>query len=1454
MRTGNAFHSAYLLLFLLTKEKKRCMIRDGKNQTIVVSGESGAGKTVSAKYVMRYFATVEDADKPTSKRSKSASLSKTEEQILATNPIMEAFGNAKTTRNDNSSRFGKYIEILFDQNPDIVGAKIRTYLLERSRLVFQPATERNYHIFYQLCAGATDEERELLALKPVGDFQYLNQGGDPVIPNVNDAEEFEATKTALATVGIDLDMQAQIFKILAALLHIGNIEITAGRTDSNLSSTEPSLVRVCDLLGIDPFLFAKWITKRQIVTRSEKIVTNVNYKQAVVVRDSVAKYIYSALFDWLVYVTNQSLASKEVEESAKTFIGVLDIYGFEHFQRNSFEQFCINYANEKLQQEFTQHVFKLEQDEYMREEIEWTFIEFSDNQPCIDLIEARIGILSLLDEESRLPAGSDDSWIQKLYTNFDVDKHKTYFKKPRFGKTSFTVHHYAMDVNYESEGFIEKNRDTVPDEHLELLMASTNTFLKEVLQASLDVAKAEAPTASTPAKSGPAKRGGAALANRKPTLGGIFKSSLIELMSTINSTNVHYIRCIKPNEAKEAWKFDGPMVLNQLRACGVLETIRISCEGFPTRSTFEEFVNRYYMIVHSSYWDKPIQDIAHAILKKSITQENKYQLGKTKIFFRAGMLALLENMRSARLNECAVLLQKNLRRLYYRNQYLRIRGSIIAAQAAFRGYLTRQRMEKIRLDTAATKIQSTWRGYSGRAEYLVRREAIIKAQAVIRGYSARKNLLKDRQDSAALTIQRTYRGSVARRSYKSDRRNIVIVQNLWRKRMAKQELEQLKVEARSVSHFKEVSYHLENKVVELTQTLATRTQENKKLSEQMDQLEAQLAAWQEKHNSLQSLATDLENEAAGANEHLKRADALESKLDQLKQKYDESLSKYQAKELEVEEIRKTMADKTEKLELALQESQKEKEETETNLTTQIENLKNEIDKLAARPPVANGNSMRNNGDSRSLNGTPTSNNLLALQGSKSKPLKRHSMAGNSPLKDSGSVGMQTPRDFNPRPASMTSSPGYFAAFGDSGNDNFSTEESIDIQIENILDETEDIQIEILRGLIQNLKIPQPSGENPASENEVLFPAHIINLVTSEMWRLGFVKESEMLLAGVMQTIQEQVMSYQGEDIIMPGAFWLSNVHEMLSFVFLAEINIVENERSNEMGEMEFQEYERLVGLVKHDLENLEFNIYHTWMKELKRLIYKMILPAVIESQSLPGFITNEGNRFLSKVLGPSSPHFKMDDLLDFLNRVQKALKVYYLEPDVIRQAVLELLKLVGVTSFNDLLSRRNFLSWKRGLQISYNITRIEEWCKSNEVPEGTLKLEHLMQATKLLQLKKATLNDIAIIYDICWTLTPAQIHKLISQYHVADYEVPISPEIMKAIAKRAYENDQDPLLLETVPLDDSGPFEIAEPRELIVLETYMPSCKFSKFLFLIAYLTVSFLQGYKCRRYEDWHH
>ncbi|KAI9837583.1 MAG: hypothetical protein M1819_007234 [Sarea resinae] len=1389
-------------LFAIAEEAFTDMLRDNKNQTIVVSGESGAGKTVSAKYIMRYFATRESPESP-GKRNKGRAdaMSETEEQILATNPIMEAFGNAKTTRNDNSSRFGKYIEIMFDKHTDIIGAKIRTYLLERSRLVFQPLKERNYHIFYQLVAGATEEEREKWGLVPVEHFDYLNQGGSPVIDGVDDKAEFDATRDSLTTIGVSPEKQSDIFRILASLLHLGNVKISASRTDSVLSPTEPALVRACEMLGVDANDFAKWTIKKQLITRGEKIMSNLTQQQAIVVRDSVAKFIYSSLFDWLVANINHSLATEDVLSRVHSFIGVLDIYGFEHFAKNSFEQFCINYANEKLQQEFNQHVFKLEQEEYLREQIDWTFIDFSDNQPCIDLIEGKLGVLALLDEESRLPMGSDEQFVTKLHHNFAGDKQK-FYKKPRFGKSAFTVCHYAIDVTYESDGFIDKNRDTVPDEHMAVLRASSNKFLAEVLEAASAVREKEsAGVGASRAMAAPGRKIGVAV-NRKPTLGGIFKSSLIELMSTIHSTDVHYIRCIKPNEGKEAWKFEGPMVLSQLRACGVLETVRISCAGYPTRWTYEEFALRYYMLVPSTSWTSDIREMANVILKKALGTGtdrglDKYQLGLTKIFFRAGMLAFLENLRTSRLNASAIMIQKNLRCQYYRRRYLEARQSILTFQALTRAYLARQRAEESRRVKAATTIQRVWRGQKELKKFQQIRNNVIVLQAAAKGYLCRRNILDTRLGNAARIIQRNWRSRLQMRSWRQYRRKIVIIQSLWRGKAARRGYKTLREEARDL---KQISYKLENKVVELTQSLGTTRRENKTLVGQVENYENQLKSWKNRHNALENRTKELQAEANQAGIAAARLSAMEDDMKRLQQSYEESSANMKRLQEEEKTLRESLRVTSLELDQA-REAGADHESEKLSLRQQLAELQDQLE-IAKKAAPVNGELQNGNNAQAPVNG------LINLVSSK-KPKRRSAGAERSDMdRFSGA--------YNPRPVSMAVTGHSVHRPNLSGSTFTPTLDTVEIELENLLSDEDGLNDEVTMGLIRNLKIPAPGTTPPPTDKEVLFPAYLINLVTSEMWNNGFVKESERFLANVMQSIQQEVMQHDGEEAINPGAFWLSNVHEMLSFVFLAEDWYEAQKTDN-------YEYERLLEIVKHDLESLEFNIYHTWMKVLKKKLQKMIVPAIIESQSLPGFVTNESNRFLGKLLQSSNtPAFSMDNLLSLLNNVFKAMKAYYLEDTIITQTVTELLRLVGVTAFNDLLMRRNFLSWKRGLQINYNITRIEEWCKSHDMPEGTLQLEHLMQATKLLQLKKATLNDIEIIQDICWMLSPNQIQKLLNQYLVADYEQPINGEIMKAVASRVTEKS-DVLLLTAVDMEDSGPYEIAEPRVITALETYTPS-------------------------------
>lgn len=1290
-------------LFAIAEEAFADMIRDSKNQTIVVSGESGAGKTVSAKYIMRYFATRESPDNPGAKSKKGAeSMSETEEQILATNPIMEAFGNAKTTRNDNSSRFGKYIEIMFDKTTNIIGAKIRTYLLERSRLVFQPLKERNYHIFYQMIAGLSESQKQELGLLPVEQFEYLNQGNTPTIDGVDDKAEFKATMSSLSTVGVNESTQSEIIKMLAGLLHIGNVKIGASRTDSVLAPTEPSLEQACMILGIDANEFAKWIVKKQLITRGEKIISNLSQAQAVVVRDSVAKYIYSSLFDWLVEVINRSLATEEVLGQVTSFIGVLDIYGFEHFAKNSFEQFCINYANEKLQQEFNQHVFKLEQEEYLREKIDWTFIDFSDNQPCIDLIEGKMGILTLLDEESRLPMGSDDQFVTKLHTNFANSDKNAFFKKPRFGKSAFTVCHYAVDVTYESEGFIEKNRDTVPDEHMAVLRASKNKFLVSVLDAAASVREKDVASATTSSVKPAAGRKIGVAVNRKPTLGGIFRSSLIELMSTINNTDVHYIRCIKPNEAKEAWKFEGPMVLSQLRACGVLETVRISCAGYPTRWTYEEFALRYYMLVPSKQWTSEIRQMASAILAKALGEstgekQDKYQLGLTKIFFRAGMLAFLENLRTNRLNDCAIMIQKNLKAKYYRRRYLEAREAIVRVQAAARAFAARRQANELRTTKAATTIQRVWRGQRERKKFLRIRADVVKAQAAMKGYLRRKEIMETRVGNAALLIQRVWRSRTALRAWRQYRKKVTLIQSLWRGKQARKEYKKVREEARDL---KQISYKLENKVVELTQSLGTMKSQNKELKSQVENYQGQIKSWQARHNALEVRTKELQGEANQAGIAAARLHAMEEEMKELQVRFEESAANLKRMQEEEKQLRESLRNSNTELEVARTDASRHENE-KNSLRQQLIELQDALELARRAAPI--------NGDVNGNGAQPVANGLINLVSSK-KPAKRRSAGAEIRDVDRFSGA------YNPRPVSMAIT-GRQAVMSGSTLQGI---DSIEMELEALLADEEGLNEEVTMGLIRNLKIPSPNTNPPPSDKEVLFPSYLINLVTSEMWNNGFVKESERFLANVMQSIQQEVMSHDGEEAINPGAFWLSNVHEMLSFVFLAEDWYEAQKTDN-------YEYDRLLEIVKHDLESLEFNIYHTWMKVLKKKLNKMIIPAIIESQSLPGFVTNENNRFLGKLLQTNSqPAYSMDNLLSLLNSVFRAMKAYYLEDSIITQTITELLRLVGVTAFNDLLMRRNFLSWKRGLQINYNITRIEEWCKSHDMPEGTLQLEHLM--------------------------------------------------------------------------------------------------------------------------------
>ncbi|GMM31406.1 hypothetical protein DAMA08_041510 [Martiniozyma asiatica (nom. inval.)] len=733
-------------LFAIADEAYRMMKLNGVSQSIIVSGESGAGKTVSAKYIMRFFAYVHSSE--TSQQTLQI-----EKQILATNPILEAFGNAKTTRNDNSSRFGKYLEIQFDKNASICGAVIKTYLLERSRLVTQPENERNYHIFYQLVRGLPKELKEKFGLKNIEDYNYLYQGRVTDIEGVVDSNDFKETCDALTLIGIDFNRQKEIFKVLAALLHIGNIEINKSRDTAYITENDPSVEMACSLLGINSAEFTKWLLRKKISTKADSITSNLKFHEALAVRDSISKHIYSSLFNWLIDYINTDLATPNPDETVKYFIGVLDIYGFEHFENNSFEQFCINYANEKLQQEFTQHVFKLQQEEYIDEGIEWSFIEFADNQQCIEVIENNDGILSLLDEQSRLPSGSEQAWADKMFHGLVKPPYNKVFKKARFGNEKFIVSHYALDVTYTIDGFLEKNRDTVSDVLKETLANSSNTFLTEILDCngkikdtnSLGGSKISTRGVAHKSNTYPLHNPSPAIRRRKkPTLGSIFKASLLDLMQTINTTDVHYIRCIKPNETKTAWEFSNSLILSQLRACGVLETIKISMVGYQSKYTYDEFLYRFVILLGYSVQQllsnvesvsiEQKKNFAHDILK-IIGKDKLYQLGKTKIFFKAGVLSELEIIKTNKVRSAAVVLQKHMRRYSAQHKYKDIKDSAVLLQSLVRSYLVKLDIKK-RIQSVVM-IQSLLKGTIYRNDLQKCLKLITSLEAIVRAKTSR---------------------------------------------------------------------------------------------------------------------------------------------------------------------------------------------------------------------------------------------------------------------------------------------------------------------------------------------------------------------------------------------------------------------------------------------------------------------------------------------------------------------------------------------------------------------------------------------------------------------------------------------------------------------------------------------------------------------------------------------
>ncbi|XP_071388820.1 myosin-10-like [Centroberyx affinis] len=708
MYRGKKRHEMPPHIYAISESAYRCMLQDREDQSILCTGESGAGKTENTKKVIQYLAHVASSHKgrkdhiPPESPKPVKLQGELERQLLQANPILESFGNAKTVKNDNSSRFGKFIRINFDVTGYIVGANIETYLLEKSRAIRQAKDERTFHIFYQLLAGAGEHLKSDLLLEGFNNYRFLSNGNIP-IPGQQDKDNFQETMEAMHIMSFSHEEILAMLKVVSSVLQFGNIVFKKERNTDQASMPENTAAqKLCHLLGMNVMEFTRAILSPRIKVGRDYVQKAQTKEQADFAVEALAKATYERLFRWLVHRINKAL--DRTKRQGASFIGILDIAGFEIFQLNSFEQMCINYTNEKLQQLFNHTMFILEQEEYQREGIEWSFIDFGlDLQPCIDLIERPAnppGVLALLDEECWFPKATDKTFIDKLTQEQGTH---TKFQKPRQlkDKADFCIIHYAGKVDYKADEWLMKNMDPLNDNVATLLHQSTDKFVAELWKDEIQTIQRASFYDNVTSLDEPAvdrivgldqvagmneTAFGATYKTKKGmfrTVGQLYKESLTKLMATLRNTNPNFVRCIIPNHEKRAGKLEPHLVLDQLRCNGVLEGIRICRQGFPNRIVFQEFRQRYEILTPNAI-PKGFMDGKQAcerMIRALELDPNLFRIGQSKIFFRTGVLAHLEEERD-----------------------LKITDIIIYFQSVCRGYLARKAFAKKQQQLSALKV------------------------------------------------------------------------------------------------------------------------------------------------------------------------------------------------------------------------------------------------------------------------------------------------------------------------------------------------------------------------------------------------------------------------------------------------------------------------------------------------------------------------------------------------------------------------------------------------------------------------------------------------------------------------------------------------------------------------------------------------------------------------------
>ncbi|XP_075576391.1 myosin-1B [Pelecanus crispus] len=970
-------------IFSISDNAYQFMLTDRENQSILITGESGAGKTVNTKRVIQYFATIAaSGDKKKEEQQSAGKMQGTlEDQIISANPLLEAFGNAKTVRNDNSSRFGKFIRIHFGATGKLASADIETYLLEKSRVTFQLKAERSYHIFYQIMSNKKPELIEMLLIttNPY-DYQYVSQG-EITVPSINDQEELMATDSAIDILGFTPDEKTAIYKLTGAVMHYGNLKFKQKQREEQ---AEPDGTEVADkaayLMGLNSADLLKALCYPRVKVGNEYVTKGQTVQQVYNSVGALAKAVFEKMFLWMVVRINQQLDTKQPRQY---FIGVLDIAGFEIFDFNSLEQLCINFTNEKLQQFFNHHMFVLEQEEYKKEGIEWEFIDFGmDLAACIELIEKPMGIFSILEEECMFPKATDTSFKNKLYDQHLGKSNNFQKPKPAKGKAEahFSLVHYAGTVDYNITGWLEKNKDPLNETVVGLYQKSSMKTLA-LLFASVGGAEAES--------GGGGKKGSKKKGSSFQTVSALFRENLNKLMSNLRSTHPHFVRCLIPNETKTPGAMEHELVLHQLRCNGVLEGIRICRKGFPSRILYADFKQRYKVLNASAIPEGQFIDSKKAsekLLGSIDVDHTQYKFGHTKVFFKAGLLGLLEEMRDEKLAQLITSTQAMCRGYLMRVEFKKMmerRESIFCIQYNVRAFMNVKHWPWMKLffkiKPLLKSAESEKEMANMKGEFEKTKEDLAKSEAKRKELEEKMVSLLQEKNDLQLQVQAEadaladaeercdqliktkiqLEAKIKEVTERAEDEEEINAELTAKKRKLEDECSELKKDIDdlelTLAKVEKEKHATENKVKNLTEemaaldeTIAKLTKEKKALQEAHQQTLDDLQAEEDKVNTLTKAKTKLEQQVDDLEGSLEQEKKLRMDLERAKRKLEGDLKLANDSIMDLENDKQQLDEKLKKKDFEISQIQSKIEDEQAlgmQLQKKIKELQARIEEL-----------------------------------------------------------------------------------------------------------------------------------------------------------------------------------------------------------------------------------------------------------------------------------------------------------------------------------------------------------------------------------------------------------------------------------------------------------------------------------------------------------------------------